>query len=210
MRWLLLCSLVMGLKLNAQDTVRLKHLNYQTVFSKSLGYPILVEWWNTKNKVECKYPVPRSNLFSADPTMLEITNLSKYYMGSGMDRGHLSPAADNQCSGPHVADESFYFTNIAPQHPNLNRGEWKDLEIMTRNISSLHDSVFVRAGCVGTLKKIKDRLSVPTHCWKVLVVKKTNDTLAYVFPNKLETIKNRLHTHKVTLDSVKTLTGLKF
>jgi hypothetical protein len=32
------------------DTVRIVHKNYTTVFSKSLHYPILVEWWDTKRK----------------------------------------------------------------------------------------------------------------------------------------------------------------
>ena len=34
----------------SQDTIRLKHKSYVTVFSKSKKYPVLVEWWVTKKR----------------------------------------------------------------------------------------------------------------------------------------------------------------
>lgn len=101
--------------------------------------------------------------------------------------------------------ESFYFTNMAPQYPGLNRGQWKNLEEWTRILAVENDSVFVQAGCVGVLKQIK-RVTVPTHCWKVIRVK--NQTESYVFPNEPERTKS-FEMHKVPLDSVKKLTKLK-
>jgi endonuclease G len=65
--------------------------------------------------------------------------------------------------------ESFYFTNMAPQYPGLNRGQWKALEDYTRKLAIEHDSVFVQTGCVGEAKKVKS-LSIPTHCWKIVHV----------------------------------------
>jgi len=32
--------------------------------------------------------------------------------------------------------ESFYMTNICPQHHNLNRGDWKELAINFEELSS--------------------------------------------------------------------------
>lgn len=207
MRWLLL--LCFAGTLEAQDTVRIKHKNYETVFSKTLRYPVLVEWWDTEQKIGCKTPVKREDKFVPDPILPKESALTDAYIGSGFDRGHISPAADNQCVGKDGMEESFYFTNMAPQYPGLNRGQWKTLESFTRNAALEHDSVLVRAGCVGETKKLKNTLSVPTYCWKVLVIKKTNDTLAYVFPNKPEKT-NTLQQHKVTLDSVRKLTQIKF
>jgi endonuclease G len=201
--WLIL---VAG-QLHAQDTVRVKHTNYESVFSKSLRYPILVEWWDTKDKLNCKNPVKRNDVFVADPQLPIESNVGEFYVRSGTDRGHLTPAADNQCVGKSGMEESFYYNNMAPQYPGLNRGQWKELESWTRHTTLEKDSIFIRAGCVGESKKLKV-LSVPTHCWKVLVIQKTKDTLAYVFPNVPEKTSS-LDQHKVSLDSVKKLTKLK-
>ncbi len=79
-------------------------------------------------------------------------------------------------------EESFFFTNMAPQYPGLNRGQWKNLEEWTRYLATQNDSVFVQAGCVGDVKKVK-RLAIPSHCWKVITIKKTGEVTAYWFPN---------------------------
>lgn len=207
MRWLLL--LCFAGTLEAQDTVRIKHKNYETVFSKTLRYPILVEWWNTKEKLECKTPVKREDKFVPDPQLQKESALAEAYVGSGFDRGHVTPAADNQCVGKIGMEESFYFTNMVPQYPGLNRGQWKALETYTRQVVLENDSVFVQAGCVGEAKKLQNILAVPIYCWKVITIKKTNSKLAYVFPNVPEKT-STLEQHKVTVDSVKKLTRLKF
>ena len=47
------------------DTVRLKHTNYVSVFSKSKMYPVYVEWWVTKSMVTCTTPLKRKDNFNA-------------------------------------------------------------------------------------------------------------------------------------------------
>lgn len=54
---------IVSLTLNSQDTIRLKHTNYTSVFSKSKHYPVLVEWWVTKSKVNCSKPLKRKDNF---------------------------------------------------------------------------------------------------------------------------------------------------
>ena len=189
--------------LTAQDTVRVVHKNYTAVFSKSLRYPILVEWGTTRGELECKTPAKRTDKFLPDPQVRKESDIDEDYVKSGFDRGHLSPAADTRCNEVHMM-ESFYFTNMAPQYPGLNRGQWKNLEEWTRVLAVENDSVFVQAGCVGEASRIK-RVAVPTHCWKVIHFK--NQKEAYVFPNEPERTKS-FEMHKVPLDSVKKLTKL--
>lgn len=182
MRKLLLLLTFAVSPLTAQDTIRIVHKNYTTVFSKSLKYPILVEWWVTKSGLECANPVARKDKFIPDPLLKKDSDIAEDYVGSGFDRGHLAPAADNRCKGADVMEESFFFTNMAPQYPGLNRGQWKNLEEWTRYLATQNDSVFVQAGCVGDIKKVKS-LAIPSHCWKVITIKKTGEVTAYWFPN---------------------------
>jgi len=202
MKRFLLLFLLAG-TIEAQDTVRVKHGNYESVFSKSKRYPVLVEWTVTRSKLECKNPVKRTDKFLPDPNIKKESDIDEDYVKSGFDRGHISPAADARCNEKHMA-ESFYFTNMAPQYPGLNRGQWKNLEEWTRILAVENDSVIVQAGCVGEAQKM-NRVSVPTYCWKVIRYKKQSE--AYVFPNLPERSKS-FEMHKVPLDSIKKLRKL--
>ncbi len=115
---LLLCACTFPVQ--AQDTVRVKHSNYDAVFSKSKKYPVLVEWWVTTKKIQCTNPVKRNDKFLPDPALPVDSDISDDYVGSGFDRGHLSPAADNVCNGPVIMAESFYFTNRSERYPEKN------------------------------------------------------------------------------------------
>ena len=182
MKKILFILLIPFISIDAQDTIRVVHKNYTTVFSKSMKYPVLVEWWVTKSGLECTNPVARKDKFIPDPLLKKDSDIAEDYVGSGFDRGHLAPAADNRCKGADVMEESFFFTNMAPQYPGLNRGQWKNLEEWTRYLATQNDSVFVQAGCVGDVKRVK-RLAIPSHCWKVITIKKTGEVTAYWFPN---------------------------
>ncbi len=48
------------------------------------------------------------------------------YEGSGFDRGHLLAAS--YFGSQADRDATFKLSNIAPQHPELNRGAWKQVE----------------------------------------------------------------------------------
>ena len=192
----------------AQDTVRLSHKEYVSVFSKSLKYPVLVEWWVTKNKLVCDKPTPRHDKFVPDPLLAAHTDLANDYVGSGFDRGHMAPAADNQCSGKDAMEESFYFSNMAPQYGQLNRGDWKTLEMQTRELAKSLDSVKVWTGSVGEQKKIGS-VSVPVKCWKVIYIKKTKEYRAYIFNND-QSKADGIDNNKVDIKEVEKLTNFKF
>jgi endonuclease G len=193
---------------NAQDTVRIKHTNYTTVFSKSKKYPVLVEWWVTKKMVDCPTPLKRKDNFKPDPKLVVDTDISKDYVGSGFDRGHMMPAADNLCQTQQVQDECFYFSNMSAQYHSLNAGDWKSLETLVRDEAKTQDSIKVWCGNIGEIQKI-GKVSVPKQCWKVIYIKKQNVWKSYLFENdksKPDGIKN----NEVTLSVIEKLTGLKF
>jgi endonuclease G len=201
-------SIFVALALNAQDTVRIKHTNYITVFSKSKHYPVLVEWYVTKAKIGCEKPLARKDNFKPDPLLLAETDLLQYYKGSGTDRGHMMPAADNLCQTPQVQDECFYFSNMAAQYHSLNAGDWKSLEVLTRSIALEKDSVHVWCGNIGEAKRI-GKVAVPKQCWKVIYTVKSKEYQAYIFNNTTDK-PTGLNSHKVTVDYITKLTGFKF
>ena len=205
---LLVTLLVISVTLFSQDVVVLKHTNYTSHFSKSKKYPVMVEWWETKAKVSCPNPLPRKDAFQPDPQAIIETDIRADYVGSGYDRGHMSPAASNQCQTAGVQIESFYMSNMAAQTHRLNAGDWKSLETLTRDVALISDSVHVWAGNVGELKKI-GKISVPTQCWKVFYVVKNKEWFAFLFENNLSK-PDGINNNKVTVSDIEKLTGFKF
>jgi len=199
--------LLISFTISAQDLVTIQHKAYKTTYSKSKNYPVKVEWWLTKAMVSCPTKVKRTDNFGPDPKQIVNTNLQQYYNNSGYDRGHNFPAADGACDVVSMT-ESFYFSNMTPQTPQLNRGDWKMVEELTRLEALQDDSVYIWTGSVGEIKKI-GALSVPKQCWKVLYIKKTKEWFAFLFNND-NTKANGINDNKVTVKVVEQLTGFKF
>ena len=192
----------------AQDVVVLKHTNYTTHFSKSKKYPVMVEWWETKEKVACSNPIPRKDNFKPDPLLVTETDIASDYVGSGFDRGHLMPAKSNQCQTQAIQDECFYFSNMVAQYHRLNAGDWKSLETLTRDVASISDSVHIFAGNIGEIKKI-GKVSVPKQCWKVFYVVKNKEWFAFLVENDLSN-PDGINNNKVLVSDIEKLTGFKF
>jgi len=218
--FLFLFVLITLTKLNAQDVIVLKHTNYTSHFSKSKHYPIMVEWWDTKAKVGCSNPIDRKDQFAPDPLDVADTKLQSDYEEAnkehkakglkGFDRGHMCPAADNQCQTPKVQTECFYFSNMAPQYHALNAGDWKSLETSERQWSIKNDSVHIWCGNIGVAEIVgPDKMAVPTKCWKVIYIVKTKEWFAYLFDN-VDGKQTGIESHKVLVSNITKLTGLKF
>ena len=202
-----LLSIFTTLAVNAQDVVILNHKAYTTYYSKSKHYPVKVEWWITKASLTCPVKVKRGDKFIPDPLLPTETNLQADYTGAGFDRGHNMPAADASCD--QIAnEESFYFSNMTAQYPALNRGDWKALEMLSREVALRDDSVKIWCGSVGVAKKI-GTTAVPTHCWKVIYIKKTKEWMAFVFDNTTDKA-DGINNNKVTVADIEKLTNLKF
>ena len=168
----------------------------------------MVEWWLTKSMISCPTPLKRKDNFKPDPKLFSETNIAKDYVGSGTDRGHMMPAAENLCQTPAVQDESFYFSNMVPQYHSLNAGDWKSVEVLERQIASEKDSVRIWCGNVGEIKRI-GRVAVPKQCWKVIYVKKTNEWRAFLFENNTSKPDGYLN-NQVEVSVIEKLTGFKF
>lgn len=209
-----------------KDTITLVHLGYKTLWSSTLDYPLMVQWWDTKQRIVCN-KIPRQDDFGLDPLLPKETDIQKEYEGANkhqrdkglkvFDRGHMSPAADNQCDilingkiveATKLQKECFYFTNMAPQYHSLNAGDWKKLEERTRELASIYDSVYVWCGSVGS-QMVLHGLHIPTKCWKVIFIKKTKVYECYIFNNSTDKPIG-LDKCKVQKKDVEMLTSFKF
>lgn len=71
--------------------------------------------------------------FHPDPRVIESDNAADY-AGSGYDRGHMAPAADFNFDRRALA-ETYRYSNICPQRPDLNRGAWAEIERQVRDLA---------------------------------------------------------------------------
>ena len=168
----LVTLLVISVTLFSQDVLVLKHTNYTSHFSKSKKYPVMVEWWETKAKVSCPNPLPRKDAFQPDPQAIVETDIKADYVGSGYDRGHNMNAEDNRCDKQGM-DESFYFSNMTPQVPQLNRGVWKIWETTIRQESQKWP-LRIYCGGIYTNPINSHSIGIPSYCWKLVINLKTH------------------------------------
>jgi len=185
------------------DTVRISHLKYITTFDTVLRYPVKVTWHLDSLDFRCNQHIARSKNFETDPLLSAYTDLKSSYEHSGYDQGHNMDANDNECSiqGMH---ESFYYSNMCPQLPELNRGVWKDLEDYTRQLAKKF-KVMVICGSFGNLGKIGE-VTIPEYCWKILEYEGKED--CYLMPNKKGV--NQKHYSVYRVDKTKIQSELLF
>lgn len=129
--------------------------------------------------------LPRNNDFRPDSRLPETgrSDLSDYAR-SGMDRGHVFPAAD--ATTATAKDESFLLSNMVPQDSNCNRGIWNDIEGSVRKEAKRRGKLYVLTGPLfqgNQLKALKGRVLVPTGMYKAVLDPARKEAAAYVVAN---------------------------
>lgn len=163
--------------------------------------------------------LPRSNAlktkairyFQTDQTLTRIVS-SPLYKGSGWDRGHLCPAGDNKWDREAMI-ESFYMTNICPQHHNLNRGDWNELEQKCRKWVKKDSCLYIVAGPIFYDRKPQTigehKVAVPDAFFKViLALHKKPKAIGFIYKNNEGN--NPLDSYVNTVDEVERITGIDF
>ncbi|MCI4374096.1 hypothetical protein PGIGA_G00002230 [Pangasianodon gigas] len=124
--------------------------------------------------------------------------------------------------------ETFYLSNIVPQNYENNAGFWNRLEMYCRELTERFRDVWVISGPLtlpqaGEDKKKtvsyqligKDDVAVPTHLYKVILVRKdhSSDVLAlgaFVVPNAPIGFEHQLKEYQVSLTELERMAGLTF
>ena len=126
--------------------------------------------------------------FKADPALPKPRATSSDYTNSGYQRGHMCPAAD-MASSRVLMKSTFIMSNVAPQAPSLNMGEWKRIENEHRKISAIYDGCSVRVGALFLDDSYpiigRHGIAVPSHFIRILWKAGSS------FPTHISIVENR-------------------
>lgn len=192
-----------------------KRTAYTLSFNTETNLPNWVAW--KLNKERLVERVSRKGYrFNPDPDIdVNEAVVTQDYANSGYDRGHMYPAGDSRWSGQAMM-ESFYMTNICPQHPNLNGGDWHELEKACRRWA-LEGTIYIVCGPIlyknpsyAPIGK-EHKIRVPEAFFKVIlagVEEGRPRAIGFIYKN---TAGNRpLDSYVNSIDQVERITGMDF
>ncbi|HBI42926.1 MAG TPA: hypothetical protein DDY78_08725 [Planctomycetales bacterium] len=151
--------------------------------------------------------------------------VTKDYVGSGFDRGHMCPHSD-RASDEEASKATFVLTNIVPQSSANNQKGWAQFEDYCRSLV-LRDGkeLYVVCGPQGQGGEGKrghedfidgHKITVPARTWKVVMVlnqggpvDRSTRLIAVVTPND-ETVGEDWSRYRTTVKDVEELTGYRF
>ncbi|MBQ8423165.1 MAG: DNA/RNA non-specific endonuclease [Coprobacter sp.] len=185
---------------------------YTVSYNSEWKIPNWVAYELTRDELNAQ--VPRKDDFRPDDNLLVAQASPADYRRSGFDRGHMVPAADMRWSATAMS-HSFYLTNICPQTPELNRGDWERLESKIRDWARKDSAIVIVCGPLVSPHDTsigRNGVRVPSAYFKVVVSPyiDTPQGIGFIFANDTEYRKMPLYNYAVTIDSIETLTGIDF
>jgi endonuclease G len=190
---------------------------------------LIADWVSyhlTREYVEGKEKRPGTSAFKPDPKLPvgRRAELVDYKGWDGVyDRGHQCASADSKGRGKTVIRESFYLSNMTPQASKLNRVKWRLLEEKIQKLAALRGELWVitgpafvdedKDGLVEYYLIGKNKVAVPTHYYKIVIAKATNqnkelEAMAFLIPN--EKVTDEFEKYLTTINEIERLTGLDF
>ncbi|NJB83905.1 DNA/RNA non-specific endonuclease [Wenyingzhuangia aestuarii] len=153
----------------------------------------------------------RKDNFKSDTSIPTESASLNDYKKSGYDRGHLCPAADMKLNNQAMS-ETFLMSNMSPQLPSFNRGEWKRLESQVRKWAVEEDSIIVITGPIfkNNIGQIgKNKVTVPGAYYKVLYdLTQPQKMTAFILPHTKEV--KAYHNYQTSVNKVEQETGIDF
>lgn len=191
----------------------LKRRTYTVSYNRDLKVPNWVAWELNRDRLVERES--RTDKFLPDPDLPEREAVTTDdYKRSGWDRGHMCPAADNRWHW-RAMQESFYMTNICPQHHNLNRGDWKELEDDCRVWAEKYGRIYIACGPIFYKRKPRTigrehKVAVPDAFFKVILCADSRPPRAIGFIYKNTSGNHPLDHYVNSVDQVERITGIDF
>ncbi|MBP7808565.1 MAG: DNA/RNA non-specific endonuclease [Bacteroidia bacterium] len=204
---------------NTNEISFVKHAFYEIGFNTKYKLPAWTFYSLTKEHLALAN-LERKGSFVKDPLLNSPQAKSNDYSASGFDKGHLVPCEDMSFS-EQAMQETFYYSNCAPQTTELNRGEWKMLEELGRSWGKEYGEVIIISGPVFEINLPKlgevpekngaSKIPIPNLFYKIIIrhQDQTYKSISFILPNVTTPI-NGLQNYICNVDSVEKLTGLDF
>ncbi|MCF0188214.1 MAG: DNA/RNA non-specific endonuclease [Bacteroidaceae bacterium] len=202
--------------LNDRPEQIINHSALTISWNEKLCLPNYVAWILTEERVSGD--VERLDDFQPDP-LIDNSPTWADYRGSGYDRGHMCPSADNKHS-MRAQKECFYMTNMCPQTHSLNAGDWNELEGRCRKWTKKYGNLYIVSGPVingyPTSGKLNNeyiangKIIVPDAFFKVIMRcgQYGAKAIGFICPNGTQN--NDIKEYAVTVDHVEAITGIDF
>lgn len=203
---------------------QLDYINYSVVMSKEkrLALATAVNIDGT----QWRHITRSEDRWLKDPRLKSTEQVgNELYKYNNFDRGHLVRRLDPAWGhtfeeAKKAAEDTFFYTNCAPQHKNLNQMIWLGLEeyILSNTIDAgMRINVF--NGPIFSKDDMFYRdIQIPESFWKVVIANKGTDnvhTTAYVLSQKkwlddIEFVFGPYETYQVPVGFIQQQTGLVF
>ncbi len=188
-----------------------------------LDYQGFTLWLDCRERAPIKFrfnaqrdvgKLPRYDKFMNDPAVpAECQQKTTKAYGHGYDRGHQVEA--NVLDSDQIAiKQANYMTNILPQVAQMNRGAWRQTEVLVDCFRDIDELLVVGGVIWGT--NTKDDLFVNSHgirtpdaYWKVVVRGSGQDerAIAWIVPNSKSATTKNLDNYIVSIDDIEKATG---
>jgi DNA/RNA endonuclease G (NUC1) len=176
-----LLILLFTLSVFSQKSKRIKFEKeyYWGFYSEVFEQPLYIEY----EVYHCDYGESRTGIKFFRDKKIHTSDNGDYYKNP-WDRGHLVPAASQNCTYPMIK-ETFNYLNCALQYYSLNRGVWKELEKLERELASQYNKVTVQIKVAfgeGS-KRLNTGAIVPSGFYKTIILDNGSSVYEYYFPN---------------------------
>ncbi len=189
----------------------LKRMSYTVSYNSSTRLPNWVAWHLTAEHTTGPYN--RKGLkFQEDDDVAIPRATDADYRNSGYDRGHMCPSGDNKWS-KKAQRQTFLYTNACPQSPNLNAGDWNEMENQCRQWANELGDIYIVCGPILYKNRHKtigsNHVVVPDAFFKVVLCM-NGEPKAIGFIYKNEPGNRPKGDYVNTVDEVERITGIDF
>lgn len=184
---------------------------FKVSFNSTMHQPNYVAWELTAD--EARATGPRESKFETDPDVYGCPTPADY-KHSGVDRGHMIPAADVKWN-PEAMKASHLLSNICPQDHRLNAGAWANLENNCRSWAIRDSAIVIICGPVLTDRMPRtigkaNKIPVPERFFKVVLSPYSNPPRGIGFIMNNGQVNGGVQATAVTIDQVEDITGFDF
>lgn len=179
-------DLLLAVTPDSVPSMILERAGYVTSYNKKTKLPNWVAWHLTADNTKGSHSRKGIDFMEDEDVPTPRADDWDYY-NSGYDRGHMCPAGDNKWDSEAMR-QSFLFTNICPQAPGLNRGDWNEMENACRSWARENGDIYIVCGPI--LYKVrhktigKHKVVVPEAFFKVvLCMRGTPKAIGFIYKN---------------------------